>query len=910
MKRNHKRTAAAICAAVLCASCMGMLPASAAQITPVTAVQSQAGELMTRNSHIDLTGVHTYESEHFKFYWGDSGTDSGRVSESFLAENAKHLEACWNVYMNDLSMNPPTESVNPALRDGNHYKVNFYLHNTGLRTTDGAEVPADWAYMGYDNQGYAFMFCCVDAMQNSPNPSWVLPHEFGHVVTAHQYGWNENKYVQSWWEAIANWYREQFLYSDYYSQWITDPASGTDYFETYMKNLHFTPILGRDNYASWAFLQYLTENPDGMGNYGSDFVKTLMQEGKRDEYPYAEIERLGGADIKDTLGNYAKRLATLDFKRQQSYQARQNQMLADQPWSWNQIFTVLEESQKGSGYYTVPSERAPQQFGVNIIPLETTGDSISVKLEGLTNVKGADWRACIAVEMQDGSTKYSDLFKAGETMEMAMPQSAGKAYLVVTATPDSDTWQQVGVPWAYGEGEFDENHVPFLSKTRYPYAVTIQGASVQQKYDSGVRGHAHSNGGGFVADSANVDDSVYVAPDAQVLGFATVSGNARILGHAVVANGAKVSGNAIIGDSAVVTGSATVDENARVLESAFVTDTYHVTGNATVKGTAFLYAKGTATGQAMPDGDYYDDSGRTVQAGSMYGWTSPDAYVASRPYQDGQVAGLEFDADSSLNAADTYTSTFGTTIGQPTWEAERTSGKGVLTLTADQALIADGSYAALHDAQYQTAVLIREDGDIFHFGTDTNYLSLTTDNGAFYLNASDGTKFEDFEIKDAYKKGEWVIVEVNIKGDTVSVSINGQTMLTDTMTIDPVQAVQPGASYLLGGGGLSMDYFRVNFKAAPTPEYTYSETEEVSDTPEEPIPSETFIYGDINRDGDVDVFDLSLYKRMLVDGRVGNDRYDLNMDGKDDLLDLIALQKYIHGIEVESRIGESMTVYM
>ena len=33
--------------------------------------------------------------------------------------------------MNDLSMNPPTESVNPALRDGNHYKVNFYLHNTG-----------------------------------------------------------------------------------------------------------------------------------------------------------------------------------------------------------------------------------------------------------------------------------------------------------------------------------------------------------------------------------------------------------------------------------------------------------------------------------------------------------------------------------------------------------------------------------------------------------------------------------------------------------------------------------------------------------------------------------------------------------------------------------------------------------
>ena len=129
------------------------------------------------------------------------------------------------------------------------------------------------------------MFCCVDAMQNSPNPSWVLPHEFGHVVTAHQYGWNDNKYVQSWWEAIANWYREQFLYSDYYQQWVGEPAGGTDYFETYMKNLHFTPILGRDNYASWAFLQYLTENPDNLGKYGADFVQPAHAAGNTGRVP-------------------------------------------------------------------------------------------------------------------------------------------------------------------------------------------------------------------------------------------------------------------------------------------------------------------------------------------------------------------------------------------------------------------------------------------------------------------------------------------------------------------------------------------------------------------------------------------------------------------------------------------------
>ena len=903
MKKHYKRTAAAVCAAALCLSMAGAMPANAIEMQTPAMVQVQAGELSTRNSHIQLDDtVRTYESEHFKFYWGTAGADSSRVNESFLAENAKHLEACWNVYMNDLSMNPPTESVNPALRDGNHYKVNFYLHNTGLKDAGGAEIPTDWAYMGYDNQGYAFMFCCVDAMQNSPNPSWVLPHEFGHVVTAHQYGWNENKYVQSWWEAIANWYREQFLYSDYYSQWVTDPASGTDYFETYMKNLQFTPILGRDNYASWAFLQYLTENPDNLGNYGADFMKTLMQEGTRDEYPFAEIERLGGADIKDTLGHYAKRLATLDFKKQAAYQARQNQMIAERPWSWNQIFTVLDK--QDDNYYTVPTERAPQQFGVNIIPLTLTGDTLSVKLEGLTDAAGADWRACIAMEMQDGSTKYSDLFKAGETVEVGLPKSVLKAYLVVTATPDSDTWQQVGVPWAYGTGEFDENNYPFLGKTRYPYAVSIKGAQVQQKYDGSIAGHIHPNGGGFVADSASVADTAYVGPNAMVLGWATVSDNAVITGHAIVGDRANVSGNAIVGDAASVCGSASVSENARVLESAFLTDTASVSGNATVKGTAFLYGKTAATGQAMPDGDYYDDKGRTLSAGSMYGWASPDDYVNARPYSDGQTAGLEFESASGAMTPDTYTSTYGASTG--TWEASRTSANGVMTFKPGEVLYADSAYAALHDADYQTAVLIRQDGDIFSFGNDAKSLRLTTDNGALYLTAANGEKFETLEVKNAYEYGKWAVISVVIEGDEVKVNVNGETKATGAMTIDPIDVVSEDATYTLGGGGLSMDFFRVNFKAVAEPAYTYTESEDVTDAPVDKPEELYYMYGDLNGDGEVDVFDLALMKRQVLDGAVSMIA-DLNNDHQNNVLDLVILTKYLHGGE-RGIIGEPIYV--
>lgn len=863
-----------------------------------------ADSLLTRDVWCANEDVNRWESEHFQFIWGKNGTDSGKITQEFLEENAKHLEACWDVYMNELSMEAPTQSVNMALRDGNQYKVNFYISGTGL-----SPFTDDWAYMGYDSQGYAFMFCCVDSMNNSPNPSWVLPHEFGHVVTAHQLGWNDNKYVQAWWESIGNWYREQFLYSDYYQQWVTDPASCTDYFETYMKNLCFTPILGRDNYASWAFLQYLTENPDNLDGYGSDFIKNLMQNGQKDEYPYLEIERLANADLKDTLGHYAKRMATLDLEKQESYRARQNELLARGEWNWNEIFTVLEKSGKSDDYYIVPTERAPQQMGINIIPLETDGDNITVTLEGLTDVKGADWRACIAIEQRDGTTRYSELFSDGETAEMKFDRNTDSAaYLTVTATPDTDTLIQCGVPWAYGEGEFDENNMPFLSKTRYPYAVTIKEAGIKQSGNSGGGGFGdyHKNGGGFVEATAHVDDSVYVGKNAKVLGYAnvtgnaviddyavitgnaTVSDNAVIKGHAVVAENATVKDNAIIGDNAGVMGRAVVSDNARVIESGLVYDSYTVSGNATVKGVAFCMVNGSATGQAMPDGDYYDDSGRTIQAGSVYGWTSPDSYVNSRPYSDGQYAGLEFDKDSSKIADDTYTSTYGNVIGSPEWNETKTSGKGVLTFNGEnQYIIADSSYAMLHDAEYQTAVLLRDDmNTIFRFGSDEKYMTLTVENGVIAFAMNDGNGVQNVMTENVYKTGEWVTISVSLVGDTAKIAVNGDTVAESTIAIDPIDIVSEDAKYLISYDmNGSMDFFRVNYKDVAEPEYYYTESEQVTGR----------LKGDVNLDGEVNVADAVMLQNWIQGaGKITDWKNgDLIADGKLDVFDMIEMRRLV-----------------
>ncbi len=620
MRKRMKKLTAIISSVVLAASAIPFFTVSAA-------------ELEARDPFYNYSnGYNYYESEHFQFIWGNSG-DASKVTTEFLEGNAKNLEACWDVYMNDLEMAAPTQSTNLSLRDGKEYKSNIYISGTGL-----ANMTDDWAYMSYDSDGFAYMFCCVDSMQYNP-PSWVLPHEFGHVVTAHQLGWNTNKYSYAWWESMGNWFREQYLYSDYSTD---ETGHGTDFFETYMKNLHFTFPFGRDYYAAWPFLQYLTENPDNMDGYGKSFVKTMLQEGQVDEYPFDMVERLAPADLKDTLGNFAKHMAVLDFENGDAYNARLNELLSMGSWNWQQIYTMLEKTDTDT--YSVPSERAPQPAGMNIIPLDVTGSEISVTLNGLTTVQGADWRACIIQKATDGNVTYSPLFSDGETSVQPVIANLESAYLSVIATPDNDTYLKSGLP--YGpDSEFAEDKHSYSAKTRYPYSVTMKGADIQKRIVSQNNNpwetySPHPNGGGMVSSNAKVDATVYVGPNAKVMGsatatgnvvitdyavvqdYATVSDNAYIGGYAIIAENAFISGNARVDDTAMVMGKANVSGNAKVIESACVYGEYKITDNGCAKGTAFCMANGSISGTGTVDGDYYDDGGKTVTKGTAYGWVS------------------------------------------------------------------------------------------------------------------------------------------------------------------------------------------------------------------------------------------------------------------------------------------------
>jgi hypothetical protein len=67
----------------------------------------------------------------------------------------------------------------------------------------------------------------------------------------------------------------------------------------------------------------------------------------------------------------------------------------------------------------------------------------------------------------------------------------------------------------------------------------------------------HPNGGGKVAATASVSDSVYVSTDSAICGYAIVSGPTRLLKGSIVNGNANISGRSTL-DGSTVNGSAAV----------------------------------------------------------------------------------------------------------------------------------------------------------------------------------------------------------------------------------------------------------------------------------------------------------------------------------------------------------------
>ncbi len=79
-----------------------------------------------------------------------------------------------------------------------------------------------------------------------------------------------------------------------------------------------------------------------------------------------------------------------------------------------------------------------------------------------------------------------------------------------------------------------------------------------------VSAHQHPNGGGWVADTAHVDDTVFVGPNAEVHGNAKVYNSARVLDNAKVYGRALIYGNVVIKNHAKVYGTTIIEGSVQI----------------------------------------------------------------------------------------------------------------------------------------------------------------------------------------------------------------------------------------------------------------------------------------------------------------------------------------------------------
>ncbi|MBR6792594.1 MAG: N-acetylglucosamine-1-phosphate uridyltransferase [Ruminococcus sp.] len=876
------------------------LAVSMLQAMPMPAVAS--GEYLIRDKWGYCTTANYVESEHFVIFYGNNDT-TGQVNDAFLQRNLQDYEKLWKCYGEYLGMENMNVDVNG--RSQQKYKTNVYLTYTGLD-----QYPDGWAFMSAED-GYGIEIISPNAMLDD----LTTAHEFGHVVTMHQKAWVDQDITGAWWEPLANWFREMYLGSPYYTG-----NTKTCGFEPYLRNMSLTLPHGRNYYEVWPFLVYLSYNPDNLPGLGMDCVKRIISEAQPNEYPFDTIARLFGTDAQTVFGHYAKRMATFDFGAQEAYQSEFNRIMSQSPFYWNLFYTVLEDN--GTGWLQSPPEDSPMQSGINIVPLKITGDTISVDLKGLSDDTNAGWKACIVTVDSNGAETYSDLFGSGESMSISA-SGAVSAYLTVSAMPADP----------YAVNAFHKDNVSSYKngteRRRYPYEIKLSGAEMIKSggYSKG-NGHTHPNGGGWVADGATVADSVYVGPNAMVLGSANLSGNVRvedyavvadsvtatdnvvISGHAIVDGGGMIydngwkfgsvtlSGNVVIGDSAVVTNSCTVSGNAKILQKAYLAEAVTVSDNAVVKGMSYVYGKGNYSGSAILDGDYSNE--QTKNSGVGFGWLDDYGWYST---SDGYVANYDFAEQSSVWSKEISATTDIRQMGAE-WSAERTSANGVLNFDgSDDYALVDDALLRSKDLQLSMGVLWKGGSsgqEVFRFGDEKAYMTFTPSNssGVAELTITDGNTVETLTASAPLAKGEWSKVTVRIINGRGTLLINGAESASANLTLTPIAVMSASETdrAVLGKGFKgAVDYLYFSNKETAEPNVTYTGSEEPDDSQTQEI-----MWGDANCDGQVkmdDVIKVMAYganseKNPLSEqGKVNADVYQ-NGDGVD-TSDALSIQKKV-----------------
>ena len=329
-----------------------------------------------------------------------------------------------------------------------------------------------------------------------------------------------------------------------------------------------------------------------------------------------------------------------------------------------------------------------------------------------------------------------------------------------------------------------------------------------------AKGHRHTNGGGFVSDSANVAETAYVGPDAMVLDGATVKDNACIKEFAVVIGPkAVVSDNAKISGRAWVAGNVQVGGNARILEGATVTSTWRqrynrndgqgeIIGNAVIKGDSFLYLafaeNQTLTGGLVMDygatvnnrtsgvfnhGRLYAENGRFGRSGGFTGGRWGSVSDGGQLYVNWQ-----FNQPKAVLLEDAYVNNSGILYGRPGF-ADDGEHHYIEFNGKDQYAEAPPSVADFGELTIDMLINCSGSraGRLFDFGTgEDECFHLSVDgSGKLTLAAKHEGKTHTLAASQSVPADKWARVRVEMDGRQAAIHIDGKQVASGTFAFSP-----------------------------------------------------------------------------------------------------------------------------
>ncbi|WP_295121133.1 DUF6055 domain-containing protein [uncultured Chitinophaga sp.] len=523
----------------------------------------------------------SYQSANFVCFWGPTvGTNPAAYTDANLRFNpAAVLDTLEFIYSKLIS-------EYHFCKDDSTTKLGKYKIIIVMNDTWPTGGPTGWAFGGsYDN-----MIGAMWVHPNSTRDGGVLSHELTHSLQG-QNGIDRNaaggfktEPTGSFWETHANFMRAQI-----YPQYIKEDMA------RWMATRSFQYSSTRHHYCAFNLL-FAIQQADSLG-----MVNRLWQESLAGEHPLMAYRRLKGwsqAQFNNFMFDYARREVVADYAPKGAgdiIRAERARVRTNEPhYLWRE-YTILKKINDSTGRYVVPDYQAPQDYGINIIPLYSTcaERTVKVKFKGHTATNNTTgWRYGFVAVKADGKTaRYSNTYSAAEA-EIAFSLNADETnlYLVVSGAPTSHT----SYVWEPG----------FTKIKRYPYEVAIQNA-LPEGYQPDFRGqyksngHVHANGGGWVSNSATVAASVYVGPNAIVRGNANITGNVRIEDNAWVES-ATLSGDVVISGNANIF-YGTYSNTVKVKDNAIL-NYCTVSGNVEAKDNALQWGT-THSGNLVIGGD-------------------------------------------------------------------------------------------------------------------------------------------------------------------------------------------------------------------------------------------------------------------------------------------------------------------